>query len=248
MDGQDADRVGIGLGALDVAIVGELFLLVDPAAQLRDQLVQIAARPRDLLEQQLDQVPRVDERALAAAEHERALGEAAVLDEPAEQRLVLAPRGERGPVEQPRDQRMVVGRIDDPHQLGPRHVEEPRAQRAHAGHDRSRGAAIAASTAASSAASRVSNSLSLSTSAHGSPRARSAAAICDALLVRCASAPCTWPSENGGATPRLCHTGGAARSRSISAPIARASASRLASRLPRLQLEHGDRRPRDPRT
>ncbi len=129
---QDPDRVALGLGALDVAVVGQIAAIADPAAQLGDQLVQVAACARDLLEQQLDQVPGVDERALAAAQDERALGEPAVLDELAEQRLVRAPARERRPVEQPRDQRMVVRGIDDTHQIGPRHVEEPRAQRPHA--------------------------------------------------------------------------------------------------------------------
>src|SRR5206468_2247778 len=81
---EDTDRVGVGLGTLDVAIVGMMCAIADPPAELYDELVQIAARARDLLEQQLDQMPCIDDRALASTEHERALGEPAVLDELAE--------------------------------------------------------------------------------------------------------------------------------------------------------------------
>ena len=111
---------------MDVAIVGKLLVLIDPPAQPGNELVEVTARACNLLEQELDEMPRVDDRAFAAAEHERTFGEPAVLDEPAEQRLVLALRGERRPVEELRDHRMMIGRIHDAHQLGPWHVEEPR--------------------------------------------------------------------------------------------------------------------------
>ena len=184
-----------------------------------DQLVEIAARPRDLLEEELDHVPGVDDRALASADDQRPRRELAVVDQPAEQRLVLAAHRERGPVEQPRDRRVVVGRVDDAHQLAPR----ARRRTACAGRAAGRsGRAARRSRRApprARAASRVANSPSLSTTAHASPRARSDAAMSELSLFERVST-ITWPSENAGRVPRCCHAGGARRSRSISAPIA----------------------------
>lgn len=91
VDREDPHRLEIGLRALDVTLVGLAGVVIDPAAQLRHQLVQIAARARNLCKQQLDQVPGVRDRSLTAAEHQRPLGESAVLDHAAEQRLVRAP-------------------------------------------------------------------------------------------------------------------------------------------------------------
>ena len=81
MHRQHAERIAVGLDALDIAIVPGDRAVAHPSAQLVDELVQIAARARDLGEQQLDQVPRVGQRALATAEDEGSLGVPAVVDE-----------------------------------------------------------------------------------------------------------------------------------------------------------------------
>ena len=132
MHREDPHRLTIGLRALDVAIIWQLAALGDPAPELRDELVQITPRARDLFEQQLEQVRRVDHGAFATTEHQRALGEATIFDHAPKQRLVRAPARERRPIEEPRDQWMVIRCVDNSHQIGPRYVEEPRPQGPHA--------------------------------------------------------------------------------------------------------------------
>ena len=134
--------------------------------------------------------------------------------------------GELRPVEQPRDQRMVIRRIDDPHQLRPRHVEEPSAQRAQASRAIARrgDGGEHARRARRPRASRT--ACSLSTSAHGSPRARSACGDLRRLSLFVRVSTITWPSENGCSTPRrVPRRRWRARRRSISTPIAPASAT-----------------------
>ena len=125
VDGHDLDGVAVALEPLDVAVLGGgLARAADIGVEGADQPGQSAAGGVRFFQEDLEEMVVIRQRPLAVLEQELAADDSTVIEDAREQRLEPPGVGQVLPVEEPAQERVGIGQVEQVGQDAQRHREE----------------------------------------------------------------------------------------------------------------------------